>query len=213
VASTRSVAALGAIGVVLVGAAPMAAASASQNADPIIARAVAGASVPANLPAPDFRLVSQSGRVVSLASLRGRAVLLTFFDPVCGECRTIASELKLADGLLGGKDVELVAITAGSVHTGPGFVRAFNRQAGMATVPNWLFLTGTVAQLEQVWTRYERVAPRMMSGMNARSDFTFVIDKAGRIRQEIRNNPGPGTTSTRSSFAVLMSDAVRQAAD
>jgi cytochrome oxidase Cu insertion factor (SCO1/SenC/PrrC family) len=212
-ASARSVTALGAVGVVLVGAAPMAASSADRNADPIIARAVAGASVQADRPAPDFRLVSQSGQPVSLVSLRGKVILLTFLDPVCAECQTIARELRAASGLLGtsGGQVELVAIAAGSVHSRAVFIRAFDRVAGMAAVPNWLFLTGTVARLEQVWTRYEKVAPNMMAGMNARSDITFVIDKAGRIRQEIKNSPGPGTTSTRSSFAVLMSDAARQA--
>jgi cytochrome oxidase Cu insertion factor (SCO1/SenC/PrrC family) len=212
-ASARSVTAFGAAGVVLVGAAPMAAASADRNADPIIARAVAGASVPADRPAPDFRLISQSGRPVSLASLRGKVVLLTFLDPVCTECRTIARELKMADALLGasGNDVDLVAVAADSVHAGPVFIGAFDRLVGLTSVPNWLFLTGTVAGLERVWTRYEAVAPDMMSGMSAHSDVTFVIDKAGRIRQEIRDDPGPATSSTRSAFAVLMSGAARQA--
>ncbi len=43
------------------------------------------------------------------------------------------------------------------------------------------------------------------------TDMVFVIDRAGRIRQEIRDDPGPGTRSTRSSFAVLLADAARQA--
>jgi cytochrome oxidase Cu insertion factor (SCO1/SenC/PrrC family) len=205
------VAALGAVGVVLVGAAPMAVASADQNADPIIARAVAGASVPADRPAPGFELASQSGRAVSLSSLRGRVVLLTFLDPVCAECRTIARELEMADGLLGpsGRDVVLVAIAADSVHSDPVFIRAFNRRAGLAAVPDWLFLTGPPAPLQQVRTWYETIAPHMMSGMTARGDIIFVIDKAGRIRQEIKDDPGPATTSTQSSFATLIRDAAR----
>jgi hypothetical protein len=39
------------------------------------------------------------------------------------------------------------------------------------------------------------------------TDLVFVIDKDGRIREEIRDNPGPGTTFTRSSFATLLSGA------
>jgi cytochrome oxidase Cu insertion factor (SCO1/SenC/PrrC family) len=212
-ASARSVSALGAVGIVLVGAAPMAASSADHNADPIIARAVAGASVPVNLPGPGFRLIGQPGRPVSLASLHGKVVLLTFLDPVCADCRTIAQELKAADTLLGtlGRDVELVAIAADSIHADPVFIRAFDRTGGLGTMPNWLFLTGAPGQLHEVWARYEKVAPHMMVGMSARSNLTFVIDRAGRIRQEVKDNPGPGTTSTRSSFAVLLSDAARQA--
>jgi cytochrome oxidase Cu insertion factor (SCO1/SenC/PrrC family) len=195
----------------MVGATPMAVASADQNADPIIARAVAGASVPADRPAPDFELVSGSGRPVSLESLRGRVVLLTFLDPVCAQCRIIARELEMADGLLGpsGRDVELVAIAADSVHSGPVFIQAFNRRAGLTAAPNWLFLTGPPGPLQQVRTSYEKIAPHMMSGMTARGDIIFVIDKAGRIRQEIRDDPGPATRSTQSSFATLMRDAAR----
>jgi cytochrome oxidase Cu insertion factor (SCO1/SenC/PrrC family) len=211
-ASARSLTTLGAVCVVLVGVAPMAAASANQHADPIIARAVAGAAVRVDRPAPGFRLVSQRGQPVSLASLHGKVVLLTFLDPVCSDCLTIARELKAASAMLGtqARRVELVAVTAGATHTKPVFIRAFDRQAGLTAEPNWLFLTGSLGQLQQVWTRYEQIAPHMMVGMSARSDVTFAIDQAGRIRLEIKDNPGPGSTSTRSSFAVLLSAAARQ---
>jgi cytochrome oxidase Cu insertion factor (SCO1/SenC/PrrC family) len=206
------VTALGAAGVVLAGAAPMALASAGRNADPVIARAVAGGAVQVSLPAPGFGLASQAGRPVSLASLRGKVVLLTFLDPVCAGCLTIAQEMNAARALLGsaGRDVELVAVAAGSTHASGVFIRAFDRKGGFVTTPGWLFLTGTLGRLEQVWTRYERVAPHMMTGMTARSDIIFLIDRAGRIRQEIKDDPGPGTASTRSSFAVLLAGATRQ---
>jgi cytochrome oxidase Cu insertion factor (SCO1/SenC/PrrC family) len=212
-ASTRSVTALGAAGVVLAGAAPIAAVSAERNADPIIARAIAGAPEPVDLPAPGFRLVSQSGKPVTLASLRGKVVLLTFLDPVCAGCLTIAQEFKAAGALLGASagNVEFVAIAADSTHRDPAFIRAFDRKGGFGAMPNWLFLTGSLGQLQQVWTRYERIAPRMMTGMTVYSNVTFVIDGAGRIRQKVKDSPGPGTTSTRSSFAVVLSGAARQA--
>jgi cytochrome oxidase Cu insertion factor (SCO1/SenC/PrrC family) len=212
-ASVRAVTALGAICIVLVGAAPMAAATADRNADPIIARALGGESITLDRPAPPFELVSDNGQPVSLASLRGRVLLLTFLDPVCTGCPVIAQELKQAGALLGtsDRDVELVAITANPTHFGTQFTRAFDKNQGMARVPNWVYLTGTLAQLEQVWASYEKVAPHMMVGMSVRSNVTFVIGKDGRIRQEIRDDPGPGTSSTRSSFAVLLSGAARQA--
>jgi cytochrome oxidase Cu insertion factor (SCO1/SenC/PrrC family) len=212
-ASVRTVTALGAICIMLVGAAPMAAATADRNADPIIARAIGGAEVKLDRPAPPFDLVSEHGQPVSLASLRGKVLLLTFLDPVCTGCPVIAQELKQAGALLGPSDrnVELVAIAANSTHFGTRFTRAFDRNVGMAGVPNWLYLTGTLTQLQQVWASYEKVAPHMMVGMSVRSNVAFVIGKDGRIRQEIRDDPGPGTSSTRSSFAVLLSGAARQA--
>jgi cytochrome oxidase Cu insertion factor (SCO1/SenC/PrrC family) len=217
-ASARSVTAIGAIGVILVGAAPIAVASADRNADPIIARSLAGASSPLNLPAPGFRLVSQSGQVVSLASLRGKVTLLTFLDPVCTDCLAVAEELKEASTLLGasGKRVELVAIAANPAHFDTITTRAFDQQAGLATVPNWLFLTGSLAQLQKVWARYGITVPEKTylkanaMGIHRVSDIAFVIDKSGRIRQEINDNPRPSTASTRSSFAVLLSDAARR---
>src|SRR5512146_864496 len=109
------VAGAGALGVILVGAAPMAVASVNRTADPVIAQALAGSSGQFDTQAPDFTLTSQDGRQVSLASLRGKVVLLTFLDPVCTtDCPLIAQEMRSADALLGGKaaSTELVAVVA-----------------------------------------------------------------------------------------------------
>ena len=211
-ATARSVVALGALGAVLVGVVPMAVASVNRTADPILARAIAGQAVTLNQPAPDFRLVAQSGQHVSLASLRGKTVLLTFLDPLCTTDCPVSQELRDASGLLGGsgQNVELVAIAANPKRFGIAFTRSLDQREGLANVPDWLFLTGTLPQLEQAWGDYGMHVAHMAPGSSLMSDLVFVIDKAGRIRQEIRDNPGPGTISTRSSFAVLLRDAARQ---
>jgi cytochrome oxidase Cu insertion factor (SCO1/SenC/PrrC family) len=110
-----------------------------------------------------------------------------------------------------GRQVAMVAIAATSTHLDTGYLRAFDQHGGLSAVPNWMFLTGNVSQLQQVWTRYEQVAPNMMSGMTVHSTVAFVIDRAGRIRAEVKDNPGPATASMQSSFAVLLSSAARQA--
>jgi cytochrome oxidase Cu insertion factor (SCO1/SenC/PrrC family) len=209
--SARGLVAVGAVGVTLVGAAPMASAAVNRNADPIIARAIAGTSARVDRQAPGFRLTGQSGQQVTLASLHGKVVLLTFIDPVCPGCSGIAQEMRSAGTLLGG-GVEFVAIAASSMHAGPAFISAFDQRQGLTTMPNWLFLTGSVAQLQQVWSQYEQIVPHLIGGMTAYSDVVFVIDKSGRIREEVKDGPGPGTTPARSSFAVLLSDAARQVA-
>jgi len=61
----------------------MAAAQASPVADTILAQAIDGSSAPLNYRAAAFTLTDQHGRVVTLASLRGKVVLLGFLDPVC----------------------------------------------------------------------------------------------------------------------------------
>jgi cytochrome oxidase Cu insertion factor (SCO1/SenC/PrrC family) len=213
-ASLRSVGAVAALGIVLLGVAPMAAASVNRTADPILALAIEGDSSPENYPAPAFQLTDQNGRPVSLASLHGKVVLMTFLDPVCtSDCPIIGAEFKEAGVLLGSadKDVELVAIVANPIYRSVEFTRAFDREEGLNTVPNWLYLTGSVSQLTQVWRQYGIAAQILPAGaMIDHSDVAFVIDRTGHIREEVGADPGPATTSTQSSYSVLLTQYARQ---
>jgi cytochrome oxidase Cu insertion factor (SCO1/SenC/PrrC family) len=167
-----------------------------------------------NRPAPDFQLVSQAGQPVTLASLRGEVTLLTFLDPKCVTDCPVVSELREAGTLLGSSDAKmrLVAIAANPLYFSLSYTRALDAKEGLDAVPNWLFLTGCKTQLETAWGRYGIFVSHMEPGAaSVMDDLVFVIDADGRIRGEIRDNPGPGTISTRSSFAVLLSGATRQA--
>ena len=213
-ASIRSVVSAWAIGVILLGAAPMAAAQASNVADPILAQAIGGSSAPADYPAPAFSLTDQHSRTVTLASLHGKVVLLTFLDDTCTTtCPLEAQELRLAGQLLGAqaRHVELVAINANPVDYQLGYIRAFDRQERLTSVPNWLYLTGSPAQLRPVWARYGITAQILPAGsMIGHSEIAFVIDQNGHVRQEMNFDPGPGTAATQSSFAAELADAARQ---
>jgi cytochrome oxidase Cu insertion factor (SCO1/SenC/PrrC family) len=210
----RVVAGVGALGVILVGAAPMAVASVNRTADPIIARAMAGASGQLDTPAPGFTLTSQDGRQVSLASLRGKVVLLTFLDPVCTtDCPLIAQEMRSADTLLGGKasNTELVAVVANPTYISTAYTRAFTSQENLGQVPNWLYLTGSLGQLADVWHHYGIEVEDLPAGaMAAHNDLAFVIGADGTMRQEISDDPGPGNPATTSSFATLLANSVLQ---
>ncbi|MCW2897609.1 MAG: hypothetical protein JWO75_7098 [Actinomycetia bacterium] len=213
--SIQTVTALGAVAVVAIGAAPMAAASVNRTADPILAEAIAGYTPPLDMPASPFRLTDQHGRTVTLASLRGKAVLLTFLDPVCTtDCPLIAQEFKAAGALLGTRDnqVELVAVAANPTYYSIQFTRAFDQQEGLSTVPNWLYLTGPLTQLQHIWSQYGIDVQDLPAGaMSAHNDLAFVIDPSGTIRQEISDDPGPGTTSVQSSFGGLLAADARDA--
>ncbi len=214
-ASARSVGAVAALAIILLGAAPMAAAAANRTADPILALAIAGGSTPMDLPAPGFTLTDQNGQTVSLASLRGKVLLMTFLDPVCTtDCPIIGAEFKQAGVLLGAqdKDVELVAIVANPTYRGVAFTRAFDREEGLNRVPNWLYLTGSLTALGQVWRQYGVTVVNLPAGaMSAHNDLAVVIDRSGHIREELGADPGPGTTSTQSSFSVLLTQYAQQA--
>jgi cytochrome oxidase Cu insertion factor (SCO1/SenC/PrrC family) len=212
--SFRTIAAIGALGVAALGAFPMVAASASTSADPIIAEALDGSSAPLDFRAPAFQLTDQAGQQVSLASLRGKVVLLTFLDPVCtSDCPLIAQEFRQANQLLGAsaRHVELVAVVANPIYRQLAFTQAFDRQENLAGLPNWRYLTGTLPQLKQVWQQYSVAADITPGGgMIGHSDVAYVIDAAGRTRWELNFDPGPGTASSQSSFAAELSTAAQQ---
>ena len=214
-ARARSVAAVAALAVIVLGAAPMASAAANRTADPILALAIEGNSASLDTPAPGFSLTDQDGRTVSLASLRGKVVLMTFLDPVCTtDCPIIAQEFKQTGQLLGAQDknVELVAVVANPTYHSVAFTRAFDQQEGLTTVPNWLYLTGSLSQLGAVWQHYDVTVQNLPAGaMSAHNDVAVVIDRSGEIREEMSADPGPGTSSTKSSFSVLLSQYASQA--
>jgi cytochrome oxidase Cu insertion factor (SCO1/SenC/PrrC family) len=214
-ASIQSVASVGALGLIILGAAPMAVAQASPVADTILAESINGASAPVDFPAPAFSLTDQDGRAVTLASLRGKVVLLTFLDDTCSvDCPLIAQEFRQAGQLLSADtaQVELVAINYNPVNTQVSYIQAFDRQEGLAGVPNWLYLTGTPAQLQQVWRQYGVPQAEILpaGSMVGHGDYAFVIDQAGHMRQELGFDTGPGTQATMSSFAAELTDAARQ---
>ena len=79
-------------------------------------------------------------------------------------------------------------------------------------MPNWLYLTGSLSQLSQVWHDYGvTVRTCLRAPCQRTTTWRIVIDRSGNIREEVSDDPGPGTASTQSSFSVLLSQYARQA--
>jgi cytochrome oxidase Cu insertion factor (SCO1/SenC/PrrC family) len=213
-ASARAVLTMWAVVILFLGAVPMAMAQTNRSADPIIAESVDGDAAPLDYTAPAFQLTDQYGRPTSLAGLRGKVVLLTFLDPVCtSDCPLIAQEFRAADQMLGqaAGDVELVAIVANPIYLSVAYTRAFDQQERLTSLPNWLYLTGTLGQLQRAWQNYSVAADLLPpGGMIAHSDVAFVIDASGHIRSELNFDPGPGTSSTESSLAAELAAAAER---
>jgi cytochrome oxidase Cu insertion factor (SCO1/SenC/PrrC family) len=209
----RSLAAIGAMGVVLLGAAPMVAASTNPVADPLLTEAINGSPGFTNVVASPFRLIDQQGRAVSLGGLRGKVIVLTFLDPVCTtDCPLIAQEFDEADQMLGrlAARTEFIAIVANPIYRSVAATLAFTRTEGLAGVKNWLFLTGSRSALGRVWNDYGvQVAVEPAGAMVAHNDIAYVIDKKGRVREILQADPGSGTAPMRSSFAGLVAGEVR----
>jgi cytochrome oxidase Cu insertion factor (SCO1/SenC/PrrC family) len=135
---------------------------------------------PLNAVAPGFTLTDQFGKRVSLRSLRGRVVVVSFNDPECTTiCPLTTTALLHAKELLGpaASQVELVGIGANPGATQVKWVRDYSRVHGM--LHKWRFLTGSLPELRQVWRAYG-IEAAVMNGTVDHTPATFVIDQRGR---------------------------------
>jgi len=205
-------AALATFAVVLVGAVPMAFASMSTSTDAILTEGINGQPDQTNIPAPPINLSDQNGHPVSLNSLRGRTIALTFLDPVCTtDCPIIAQQFRQVDESLGAEATKtaFVAVVANPIYRGVPFLDAFDQQEGLNGLHNWYFLTGSVSQLTEVWNAYGiEIQTISDGGMVAHGDNAFVIDASGRLREQLGADPG-NSSSTAESLATLLGQEMR----
>jgi protein SCO1 len=134
---------------------------------------------PGARPAPGFDLTDQRGRSVSLASLRGRPLLLTFLDSKCTTlCPIEGHQLGVVERHLGGQPVRLIIVSvdpADTRHT----VAAAARKWGWHG--HWQWLMGTPAQLAPVWRAYG-IGVQPTATDIAHSMAVYVIDGQGDER-------------------------------
>jgi cytochrome oxidase Cu insertion factor (SCO1/SenC/PrrC family) len=204
---------LAAIFIVLAGTAPMASASIDSQADTMLTEAVNGPPAVSSGPAPPFGLIDQHGRAVTLASLRGYTVALTFLDPVCtSDCPAIAQEFRVSDQMLGPSAgrVKFVAVVANPQYHSVSVVDSFDQQEGLEHLSNWLFLTGPASRLKAVLTAYGISAfLTPAGGMVDHSDTAFVIDARGDLRREFGADPGSDSADASSFSSLLTSEIVQ----
>jgi len=133
-------------------------------------------------PAPDFKLVDQFGQPVTLASLRGREVVLAFIDARCTSLCPLTAEIlydaRTRLGPSAAKQIVLVAINANPTATSIPEVQAWSIKHGM--LHQWLFLTGTAAQLQSIYRQYQVYDQVSSSGGVVHDPVTFIIDAKGR---------------------------------
>jgi len=106
---------------------------------------------------PKVALVDQNGRTVSLASLRGKPVLLGFMHTDCkGPCEMMTARMKMVARSLGPRfdsKVTLVSITTDPDHDGVKQLVAYAKEQG-ANQQGWLFLTGQPAHVRRILALY-----------------------------------------------------------
>src|SRR5689334_12138263 len=142
-----------------------------------------GPGTPLSRPAPDFTLVDQFNRSVSLRSFRGKVVILAFNDPVCTTvCPLTTTAMVEAKRMLGsaGSRVQLVGVAANPQATGVRWVKAYSRAHEMTN--QWHFATGPLAKLRRVWRAYG-IEAALDHGLIDHTPAVYVIDQRGRLRR------------------------------
>jgi cytochrome oxidase Cu insertion factor (SCO1/SenC/PrrC family) len=128
-------------------------------------------------PAPGFALPDELGRTVSLASLRGHTVLLTFLDSRCrSECPIEGALLAQIERRV---HVPLVVVSADPWGDTAWSVRAFAQKERWSF--DWHWLLGSPAQLRPVWRSYS-IAVKRKPGDVLHTLALYVIDKRGDQR-------------------------------
>jgi cytochrome oxidase Cu insertion factor (SCO1/SenC/PrrC family) len=136
---------------------------------------------------PAVTLVDQHGRDVTLASLKGRPVLIDFIYTMCpGPCPLMTSRMAAVAKLLGpklGQRVTFVSISIDPEHDRPAVLESYARARG-ADESGWLFLTGTPARIDQVLALFDMKRTRNADGTLNHATASFLLGPDGRqVRQ------------------------------
>ena len=151
----------------------LAASGSDEEAPSTGASSFAGAVMPKGLRAPDFELKNQDGETVSMRSLRGKPVVVTFLYTHCEDtCPVQAQTVRGALDQLG-HDLPAIAIAVDPPRDTEASARAFlSEQRALGRID---FLLGTRAELKPVWDGFHIAPQRAKQEHQAR--FTLVDAK------------------------------------
>ncbi|MGH6914864.1 MAG: SCO family protein, partial [Geminicoccales bacterium] len=152
--------------------------------------------VPIGQPVPDFTLTNQDGRPVSLSSLGGKVVAVTFIYTRCplpDYCPRMIANLQAVERRFPervGTDVALVAITFDPRYDTPIRMKEYARRFE-ADRPGWHFLTGAIPDIERVCGMFG-VEFWPEEGLITHTLQTAVIDKEGRLAAAVEGKDYSG---------------------
>ena len=108
------------------------------------------------LKAPEFTLINQHGKIVSLSDFEGKVVVVAFIYTYCPDvCLIISSNLDYVNDNLGEEsdDVILLSITIDPARDTVSYLGDWTQTMGY----DWNHLTGTRSELEPVWESWQVV--------------------------------------------------------
>jgi protein SCO1/2 len=136
-----------------------------------------GSLRPPGIPPADFGMRDQDGRVVRLAAMRGRPVVVTFLYTTCKDtCPLTVDQIRLGLDELG-HDVPVIAVSVDPRNDTPRAAKRFSLQRQMTGRMRWVL--GSAAELQRLWRDYG-VQPQ--SDRAEHSASTVLLDGRGRQR-------------------------------
>lgn len=138
--------------------------------------------VPMGEPAPSFDLINQDNQPITMESLKGKAVLLTFIYTYCPDiCPATLNKFQSIAGQLTAKEREqlaIVSITLDPERDTADHLREYGRFFSGGD-KGWFFLTGERSRLEQIWQAYEIQYTTAPNGNIIHPSMVVLIDKQG----------------------------------
>ena len=135
--------------------------------------------------APGFTLISQDGEEVTLSSLRGKVVAVTFIYTWCPDiCPMLTDKMARVQDALGddfGTKVVFVSISFDPKRDTPEVLKDY-AAAFDANPAGWSFLTGELDEIRDVARRYGVVVLSTDSEAIDHSTLTTLIDRQGIMR-------------------------------
>ncbi|MGH9441586.1 MAG: SCO family protein [Thermoanaerobaculia bacterium] len=132
---------------------------------------------------PDFKLNDQDGKTVTLVSLSGKALLVSFLYTRCplpDACPMTLAKLARAAALMKpGREWRIVAVTLDPKNDTPAVLKEYARQVNTAS-GNWLFLTGDRAAVYDLSERLGVLAAET-KGRITHSLAAAIIGPDGRL--------------------------------
>ncbi|GEM_PF-857382 len=136
-------------------------------------------------PAPNFTLTDQNGNPVTLSSLRGHLIALTFFDSLCPhtDCSLMAQYVMASANLMTPQEraqVTWLAISLNPWHDTPATAKTFLSSHNV-TIP-MRYLLGTLGQVAPVWSDYHMESILQSNGIVIHTTGLYIIDQQGLER-------------------------------
>lgn len=141
-------------------------------------------------PAPDFELVDQTGAAVTLESLRGRPVLMTFAFAHCQTiCPAIVRTVSYAAERLGDLSPAVVVVTLDPWRDTPSSLPSLAKSWDFAELGRGHVLSGEVPDVQAVLEAYEVPSDRdLKTGEITHPALVYLLDSGGTIAYTF-NNP------------------------